>query len=133
MLSGFIIIEPVLYRTLHLAYARNWHWPSALTAGILLAAVPLTASILVLERLLRHPSPAEALPLAMLYCYVLAVTVLVDGVPILVELYRHALLTTPAPVMPNSGRDRYRAGDTYSQYTGARAARHPPVEPAAGA
>src|SRR5690349_2889671 len=101
MLCGFAIIEPVLYRTFQLTFARNWHWPSAVVAGILVAAVPLTASIMVLEALVRRPSPAQAVPVATLYCYVLAVTVLVGGAPILLELYRHGLLRTPEPAKPH--------------------------------
>jgi hypothetical protein len=54
MLCGFIILEPTIYRVLHLAFRRNWHWPSALAISILVAAVPLTAAILLLETLMRQ-------------------------------------------------------------------------------
>ena len=48
------ILEPTIYRVLHRAFRRNWHWPSALTISILAAAVPLTAAILLLETFMRH-------------------------------------------------------------------------------
>jgi hypothetical protein len=100
ILCGFMILEPTIYRVLHLANRRNWHWPSALAISVLVAAVPLTAAIVLLEALMRHPPEPAFMPLATYYFYVLAITVLVGGVPTLWELYRHGLLTPPQPEPP---------------------------------
>jgi len=108
MLCGFMILEPVIYRVLHLAFRRNWHWPSALTISILVAALPLTAAILLLESLMRQPPGWGFVPVATYYFYVLTITILVGGVPTLWELYRHGLLTPypPQPTLPAASPER---------------------------
>ena len=100
MLCGFTILEPTIYRVLHLAFRRNWHWPSALTISILVAAVPLTAAILLLETLMRHSPGWGFVTVATYYFYVLTITILVGGVPTVWELYRHGVLTPPPPQPP---------------------------------
>ena len=100
MLCGFTILEPTIYRVLHLAFRRNWHWPSALTISILAAAVPLTAAILLLETFMRHSPGWGFVTVATYYFYVLTITILVGGVPTVWELYRHGVLTPPPPQPP---------------------------------
>jgi hypothetical protein len=108
ILCGFTILEPTIYRVLHLAYRRNWHWPSALAISVLVAAVPLTAAIVLLEALLRQAPEPAFVPLAMYYFHVLTITVLVGGVPTLWELHRHGLLTLPQPepAVPSASPER---------------------------
>jgi hypothetical protein len=97
MLCGFTILEPTIYRVLHLAFRRNWHWPSALTISILVAAVPLTAAIMLLETGMRQSPGWGFVTVATYYFYVLTITILVGGIPTLWELYRHGLLTPFPP------------------------------------
>ncbi len=100
MLCGFTILEPTIYRVLHLAFRRNWHWPSALTISILATAVPLTAAILLLETGMRHSPGWGFVTIVTYYFYVLTITILVGGVPTVWELYRHGVLTPPPPQPP---------------------------------
>jgi len=97
MLCGFTILEPTIYRVLHRAFRRNWHWPSALTISILVAAVPLTAAIMLLETGMRQSPGWGFVTVATYYFYVLTITILVGGIPTLWELYRHGLLTPFPP------------------------------------
>jgi hypothetical protein len=108
MLCGFTILEPTIYRVLHLAFQRNWHWPSALTISILAAAVPLTAAILLLETLMRHSPGWGFVTVVTFYFYVLTITILVGGVPTVWELYRHGVLTPlpPQPPLPPASDER---------------------------
>jgi hypothetical protein len=110
MLCGFIILEPTIYRVLHLAFRRNWHWPSALTISVLAAALPLTAAILVLETLMRKSPGWGFVAVVPYYFHVLTITIVVGGVPTLWELYRHGVLTPlpppPQPTLPAASNER---------------------------
>lgn len=112
MLCGFTILEPVIYRVLHLAFRRNWHWPSALALSILAAAVPLTAAILALESVMRQPPGWGIVSAATYYCYVLTLTVVVGGVPTAWELYRHGVLTPRLPEPPRQAEADERTPGT---------------------
>jgi hypothetical protein len=100
VLCGLIILEPTIYRVLHLAFRRNWHWPSALTISVLAAALPLTAAILLLETLMRKSPVWEFVSVVPYYFHVLTITIVVGGLPTLWELYRHGVLTPPPPQPP---------------------------------
>jgi hypothetical protein len=127
MLCGFAILEPTIYRVLHLAFRRNWHWPSALTISVLVAALPLTAAILVLETLMRQPPGSGIVPIATYYFYVLTITILVGGVPTLWELYRYGVLTPrqPEPAIPPASAERT---PTASEPPGSRLLNRLPTE-----
>jgi hypothetical protein len=108
ILCGFIILEPTIYRVLHLAFRRNWHWPSALTVSVLAAALPLTAAVLVLETLMRRPPEWEFVSVVYYYFHVLTITIVVGGLPTLWELYRHGVLTPlpPQSTLPAATEER---------------------------
>lgn len=112
MLCGFTILEPVIYRVLHLAFRRNWHWPSALAISILAAAVPLTAAILALESVMRQPPGWGFVPVATYYFYVLTLTVLVGGIPTAWELHRHGVLAPHVPEPPRQAEADERTSGT---------------------
>lgn len=116
MLAGFVLVEEVIFRALQVATVRNLPWPASLAGGILAAAVPMTALVLALEAGFRQPLPTGPGSLATLYVYVLSITVMVGGLPIFWELYRHGLLApvqaaptpvpAPAPIPPAPERAR---------------------------